>query len=498
MDQNRREFLKTAAVGAGCLALAGCDFEAFFQQIANRPTRKDVNSLAQNDPIIEAYKSAVSQMKNLPPNDNRNWINQANIHANFCPHGNWLFLPWHRWYLTYFERICQRLSGMSDFALPYWNWVKDPAVPAVFWGDPATNPLYDATRTIGQNIAISPFVVGCKVVGDIMDDPNFITFASDSITLAQGQRTGAGFGALEGTPHNGVHGAVGGNMGAVALSPRDPIFWLHHNMIEKCWVEWQLVRNNSNTDDADWLDRHFTEFYDADGKAVDVTVGIGLLLPALSYQFDDLPVIPASCAGNGPPPPAPAGAGSFGAGWRKLNSVKTKTGQEALKHRAESGAAVKLEIVRRYALGRAASVAVGEPASVPIPIEAAAVRSALAAGHRALIRLNGVTLDHTTDFFAKVFIDKPDAGPSTPHTDPHFVGAFAFFNHQHGGSEAGTRGDVHLDASAAMRRLAAVGTPLNVSVVLEPFPNRELKSNSLDVASIEIQIVKDLIDKHEK
>src|SRR5690348_15895446 len=97
MEPIRCEFLKTAMLSAGWLAIGGCSFESCLQQIANRPMRKDINSLAANDPIIEAYKSAVAQMKSLPPSDPRNWSNHADIHRNHCPLGNWLFLPWHRW-----------------------------------------------------------------------------------------------------------------------------------------------------------------------------------------------------------------------------------------------------------------------------------------------------------------------------------------------------------------------------------------------------------------
>lgn len=492
MEQNRREFLKMAALSAGWLTVAGCSFQSCEQQIANRPTRRDINTLAPNDPIIQAYKSAITQMKALPASDPRNWINQANIHANHCPHGNWLFLPWHRWYLTYFERICQKLSGMADFALPYWNWVKDPTVPAVFWGD-SSNPLFDGTRQIAPNQAIDPSLVGCSVVGGIMGDANFFDFASDSITLAQDQRTSAGFGNLEGTPHNGVHGAVGGDMGFITLSPRDPIFWLHHNMIEKCWVEWQFVRNNPNTSDNNWISRHFTEFVDQDANPVDVQVGVGQLLPILSYQFDNLPVIPNPCPGN---QPAPAGADQWPAKWRKFNTIRTRTEQDRLKARAQAGAKVTLNIIQRFPPAASVTVAVGRPAAVRLAAPAATLKSALAAGQRALIRFNGVTLNHTTDFFVKVFIDKPDASAATPDTDPHFVGSFAFFDHEHGGQA--DRGNFRLDASAVVKRLKLEGATVGINIVLAPFPNRRLKTSALEIASAEIQIVKDQIERGAK
>jgi tyrosinase len=112
------------------LATGGC--EQILQAFANRPTRRNIADLAPNDPILQTYRAAISAMQALPMSDQRNWTNQAMIHNNHCSHTNWFLLPWHRAYLLYFERICQKLSGNPQFAIPYWNWTNNPAVPDVF------------------------------------------------------------------------------------------------------------------------------------------------------------------------------------------------------------------------------------------------------------------------------------------------------------------------------------------------------------------------------
>jgi tyrosinase len=496
MTLRRRELLKKAVAGTGW-AIAGIDcatFDSCQKPVAARPIRRDVDTLSPNDPIIQAFKSAVTQMKALPSSDPRNWIRQADIHRNFCPHGNWLFLPWHRWYLAYFERICRKLSGMADFALPYWNWTKNPTLPAVFQGG-SGNPLFDPTRTIGPTEAIDPAVVGRCVVGQILDDSNFLTFASDSITSAQDQRLATGFGALEATPHNNVHGAIGGNMGRVALSPQDPIFWLHHNMIERCWVEWNLVRNHANTDDQSWTERRFTEFCDEDGTPVDVQVGTGLLLPVVSYQFDDLPTVNPCQAG------AAVAMAPGAESWRRLNHPASRADEEALKTTARSGAAVRLDVVRRFGTETPTAASLAQPATVRIDADTGAVRSAAAAratGQRTILRFSGVGLAHTGDFFVKVFIDKPDATARTPESDPHFVGAFGFFDHAHVGHAMPSTGDFHLDASATILRLGLQGQTIAVNVVLTPFPSRPPKTTSLEIGSVEIQVVRDVIERHRR
>ena len=42
-------------------------------------------------------------------------------------------------------------------------------------------------------------------------------------------------GMLEATPHNTVHNTIAGDM-ATMLSPRDPIFFLHHANIDRIWA----------------------------------------------------------------------------------------------------------------------------------------------------------------------------------------------------------------------------------------------------------------------
>lgn len=44
---------------------------------------------------------------------------------------------------------------------------------------------------------------------------------------------------IEGGPHPGGHGGVGGLMVNVANSPGDPVFFLHHAFIDMLWWRWQ-------------------------------------------------------------------------------------------------------------------------------------------------------------------------------------------------------------------------------------------------------------------
>ncbi len=282
----RRQFLQLTAAGTIALVLSGCQtIEQILDKIAKRPVRRDINSLAAGDPALATFQQAVQAMKNLPSSDARNWVRQQNIHRDFCPHGNWLFLPWHRGYIYRFEEICRQLTGNNDFALPYWNWSKDRSVPAVFFD--TTSPLFDPTRNQDGTRQISTSITGPPEIESILDEPNFLLFGSGQIGASVSQKTSAGYGPLESGPHNSVHGFVQGNMGFVSLSPLDPVFWTHHNMIECIWFEWIMKRGNPTTNDSAWTGRTFTEFYDRNGGPVSFTVFDMILYPLFLYRYDD-------------------------------------------------------------------------------------------------------------------------------------------------------------------------------------------------------------------
>jgi tyrosinase len=365
----------------------------------------------------------------------------------------------------YFERICRKLSGMADFALPYWNWSLAPRVPAPFW----SGQLLDSNRSATPRSVADSAAVGPPVLASILGETNFLIFGSGSIAATANQRTQSTYGRLEGTPHNYIHGFIGGDMGTF-MSPLDPIFWLHHAMIERCWVNWNFDRGHANPSDPGWLGREFTEFCDENGDPVRVTVAETLGYPATYYRYDD---VGPGAAGMGAPSPDSSAI------------------QSAALRRATSGASVDLDVLRRFPAGQPAVAEIDKPTAIRIPVDPRAPRTA---GDRTLLVFEGVSLNHTEDFSVRVFINKPDATADTPPDNPHFAGAFAFFdhgvanaNHDHDG------GRFVLDVSDVMKRLRIVGGTVEVDVVLVPFAGRQPRTRTLTIATTELHFAKDVI-----
>jgi len=313
---DRRQFLRTAS--ASLLASTPAGY-ALSQEVArplasNVVHRRALGSLTQDDANIAAFRVAVTRMQALPSSDPRNWTRIAQVHANFCPHGNWFFLPWHRAYLISFESICQQLSGKSDFALPYWDWTAQRRLPAVLaqqTADGRPNPLFHPGRR--SSVDLPDATVGPQLMTRIMAERDFEMFGSTrpngQNSLAANWRRAPGRSTvLESTPHNGVHVALGGVM-ATMLSPLDPAFWMHHCNIDRIWDNWtRLGRRNS--DDRLWVSYRFDgQFVLAEGQQSTRPFNVAvsdLLDPArlgYSYVAPGDRVVATAPANTAPKPP---------------------------------------------------------------------------------------------------------------------------------------------------------------------------------------------------
>ena len=460
-ELGRRELLASAGVLGLTLATGGC--EQLLEAIANRPTRRNIANLAPNDPILQNYRAAISAMKALPNSDQRNWMNQADIHFNHCSHGNWFILPWHRPYLLCFERICQKLSGNAQFAIPYWNWAEHPTVPDVFYA--SGDVLNDTTKTLPQGTPIAAEFVSHSVLEGILDETNFQVFGSYKSTTQQGP---GGIGRIEGTPHNNVHTSIGGHMGAFH-SPLDPIFWTHHAMLDFCWVDWNFNRQNQNPNDPAWYNLHFTDFVDENNNSVDVSVAITQLFPIFSYQYEP---------------------SQIGTSIAQLQ-VRTQAEADALKAFVQRGGNAEIPIQARFRFAQPTAVTVGRGAPVQLKVERGVLERALAAAGtgRVLLTLQQVEPPAAADFFVRVFVNAP--GPvsvDTPISDPHYAGSFAFFLDAtaHQAMAMGRPGFV-VDVSETLRRIGP-SDKLTLQFVAVPYPGRVVQARSFSITGLELAV----------
>jgi len=211
-------------------------------------------------------------------------------------HFTGLFLPWHRYYLQYFEDSLVEKCGYKG-ATPYWNWTIDAhdIYNSAFWdgspsgvggwGDPNNDfqihdggfkdmvVAYPNPHHIRRNFSLYPFS-NPDVKPPFAGDPNgpappvgFMintTMTKQNVDGLIANYTGDYFGFqsyFESSTgaHIGGHLSLGGDMtglcpkGAPAgcaygpkWTPNDPMFFLHHGFVDKIWSDWQM-RDARNT-----------------------------------------------------------------------------------------------------------------------------------------------------------------------------------------------------------------------------------------------------------
>ncbi len=265
---------------------------------------------AQGQAALAAYAKGVAVMKGRPPQSQTSWSYQAGMHGslvrpflvlwNGCKHLSWYFVVWHRMYVYFFEQIVReairQAGGPADWALPYWDYELDTAhasIPEQFrkpTENGAPNPLYVQQRAPGINdgAPLPPAVTTSRFA---LARPNFVgaTEFGGGISLPTPQFWKEP-GALEQTPHNAVHGAVGGSGGWMNdpfRAAQDPIFWLHHSQIDRLWSRW-ISEGHTDTNDPRWTQQLF-DFFNVGGQlASKLSINVLDTVVDLGYEFDRL------------------------------------------------------------------------------------------------------------------------------------------------------------------------------------------------------------------
>lgn len=221
--------------------------------------RKDANTLSNAERL--ELSNAIVELKRRGIYD-QFVLRHANANASAI-HRSPAFLPWHRRFIWDFESELQRVSGNPELGLPYWNWPEGGA-NASMWDD---NLLGGDGHPVTQVVNNGPFrsrewtVInsGGQQAGPLTRAFGRASWATSLPTLQQilqvlsitpydaanwnANVTQSFRNQLEGFAgpnlHNRGHGWVGGSM-LPMTSPNDPVFFMHHCMVDKLWYEWQL------------------------------------------------------------------------------------------------------------------------------------------------------------------------------------------------------------------------------------------------------------------
>ena len=246
--------------------------------------RSSIEALETAPGGLDALRDAYGKMQKL--SDNRGWIYWAGIHGFpqfMCWHHGRvgmggrrpydLFLPWHRAYLLYWEHTARDQNDAA--ALPWWDWTSDGSHTIGIPNSFAAAQVNGSSNVLasGPMPPIPPDPA--RQTNRSPDDPANLP-TQDDVTGLMSLGNYVDFSNQLQDIHDNVHGWVGGDMGVVAVSSFDPIFWSHHCMIDRVWYLWQL-QNGVDNIPQDYLDKPLAPFA--------MTVQDVLDINSLGYEY---------------------------------------------------------------------------------------------------------------------------------------------------------------------------------------------------------------------
>lgn len=168
------------------------------------------------------------------------------------------FLPFHRMMMHAHESALRNECNYTGYQ-PYWHEQQDA-------GKFSRSVLFDETYGFGGNgvgsegcIATGPFANYTNSLGPGYENTQHCInrAVNDRISTGSAQanvddclaRTtfDAAWPCIEGRPHSGGHGGVGGQMLNGVSSPGDPLFYLHHTWLDKVFWDWQALDRATRT-----------------------------------------------------------------------------------------------------------------------------------------------------------------------------------------------------------------------------------------------------------
>ncbi|GJV32605.1 putative domain, di-copper centre, polyphenol oxidase [Tanacetum coccineum] len=427
---------------------------------SNEKTRVRWPAHKGSDKQVRSYKKAIKAIRELPDDHPHSFVSQAKIHCAYCNggytqvdsgfpeieiqiHNSWLFFPFHRWYLYFYERILRKYSGDDDFALPYWNWdnPEGMTIPQIFVeekdDDPLfgnKNPLYDVyrdSRHLPPKV-VDLFFSGAKIANNFANELDSETQRACNLSMVYkdlirnatdwkgffggeytaGPSTGTpkpSVGSVESNSHTAVHVWVGDSnntnredMGNFYSAGYDPVFYVHHANVDRMWKLWKDlgIPGHSEPTADDWLNASYV-FYDENQNLVRVYNKDSVNIDKLKYAFAES----RTPWKNSRPPQRKEKS-------KELSSAligEVKTVEEAFKKPASVEPLLKVRVKR--------------PTKNRSPEEKAKANEILC--------INGIQFNSNKFVKFDVFVnDKVDINGTLPTAcDPEFAGSFAQVPH---------------------------------------------------------------------
>uniref|UniRef100_A0A2P2INC1 Uncharacterized protein MANES_17G042600 n=1 Tax=Rhizophora mucronata TaxID=61149 RepID=A0A2P2INC1_RHIMU len=421
-------------------------------KLPSNPTKLRIRPAAHavTDEYLAKFNKAMDLMRNLPDDDPRSFKQQGAVHCAYCNgaysqvgfpdldlqiHNSWLFFPFHRMYLYFYEKILGKLIGDPTFAMPYWNWDAPVGqkMPVIY--NDSSSPLYDELRN-QDHLPPTLLDLDYSSSKDPITDANTLYASNLAIMYRQmvsaatnnvlffgsayraGDDPDPGAGSVETTPHTQLHiwcgdtrQPNGEDMGNFYSAGYDPIFYAHHSNVDRMWNIWKDIDKKKHKDisDTDWLDSTFL-FYDENKNLVRVKVRDSLDSKKLGYDYApvDIP-------------------------WLKSKAKPKKTTKSAaMSVFGQEKSALAATTSKTLTPLSSFPLVLEKVISVEVPRPKKSRSSAEKEAQEEILVINGIQLDRGSSVKFDVFINDEDEKQITPDNS-EFAGSYVNVPHKHKG-----------------------------------------------------------------
>ncbi|EIM81499.1 Di-copper centre-containing protein [Stereum hirsutum FP-91666 SS1] len=212
------------------------------------------------------------------------------------------FLPWHRGLIHAQETLLRNECNYTG-PLPYWNWTSaaghwatSEMLSAEHFGSNGTDPdgvvvdgpFANWTLNLGPGIENTP-----HYLSRVIDETNTTYTAQSYVDQCVGTETYAAFmpcdraspsshDRLGGGMHGGGHQGIGGDMLNLLTSPSDPLFYLHHGMLDRIWAQWQGLNESNVYDIAGFVDTELEPLEGWRNTTLNTTLDYFGIIPSLT------------------------------------------------------------------------------------------------------------------------------------------------------------------------------------------------------------------------
>jgi len=218
--------------------------------------RNEIRNMSEGEQM--RFVNCVKKLMEGEPGQSE-WHRIAGYHGwptDYCAHRNESFPGWHRAYLKELETALQiadkEIGGDGNIGLPFWDWLDDshddyfpaiirrefPGLPDGFFED----SNHDLARYEFQNASdrklrnhVKQARLDVRVVNCLLEDEHH-KHASASNSRDTSVES----------PHDQIHVAVGWPMTSVEYAAFNPIFWLHHNNIDRIYTKYLELETDSH------------------------------------------------------------------------------------------------------------------------------------------------------------------------------------------------------------------------------------------------------------